>query len=257
VQSFEDHKQAPFSLHNIALTGESSEDKKVGEWFGPNTVCQVLKKLTKLEPWCSLEVHICMDSILITDEVIDLCQKEFTWTPLLLMIPLRLGITEINPIYLESLKRIFQFEGSLGVIGGKPNQALYFIGFVDDEVLYLDPHTVQRPGNIGDKSTTNEVEFDETFHQKHPNRINFQSIDPSIAICFLCKTKEEFEKLLENFKREIVDANLQPLFEISKNRLALYSYRGSDRLLDECAGIPEEFEEIKKDTSDEEFEIID
>ena len=43
VNRFEDSKAAPFSLHQIALTGESSEEKRVGEWFGPNTVAQVLK----------------------------------------------------------------------------------------------------------------------------------------------------------------------------------------------------------------------
>lgn len=98
-----------------------------------------------------------MDSILVTDEVYDLCQKEDSWQPVMLVIPLRLGINEINPVYIESLKKTFQFESSLGVIGGKPNQALYFIGYVGEEVLYLDPHTVQRTGNIGEKLTQNEI----------------------------------------------------------------------------------------------------
>lgn len=43
VNRFEDSKQAPFSLHQIALMGDSSEEKRIGEWFGPNTVAQVLK----------------------------------------------------------------------------------------------------------------------------------------------------------------------------------------------------------------------
>lgn len=102
--------------------------------------------------------------------------------------------------------------------------------------------------------------MDESFHQKHANRINFKCIDPSIAVCFMCNTKESFDRLIDNFQTEIIDAKLQPLFEISKNRLKLYNFRGSSdgELLDECAGgAPEDFEEIKKDTSDEEFEIID
>lgn len=42
VNRFEDSRRSPFSIHQIAMMGDS-EDKRVGEWFGPNTVAQVLK----------------------------------------------------------------------------------------------------------------------------------------------------------------------------------------------------------------------
>lgn len=42
VNLFEDNRKSGFSLRQIALMG-NSEDKKVGQWFGPNTVAQVLK----------------------------------------------------------------------------------------------------------------------------------------------------------------------------------------------------------------------
>lgn len=42
LSRFEDRRAAPFSIHQIALTG-ASEGKEVGQWFGPNTVAQVLK----------------------------------------------------------------------------------------------------------------------------------------------------------------------------------------------------------------------
>lgn len=151
----------------------------------------------------------------------DLCVNPTTlaWKPILLFIPLRLGLTDINPIYIESLKKTFEFEGSLGLIGGKPNQALYFIGYVGEEALYLDPHTVQRSGSVGAKETQNEQEMDETYHQKYATRIGFKSIDPSLALCFICKTKEEFENLVRRFKEEINDVSgMQPLFEITEKR---------------------------------------
>ncbi|CDR00504.1 unnamed protein product [Oncorhynchus mykiss] len=52
------------------------------------------------------------------------------WNPLLLLIPLRLGLSDINEAYIETLKQCFQLPQSLGVIGGKPNSAHYFIGYV-------------------------------------------------------------------------------------------------------------------------------
>jgi cysteine protease ATG4 len=42
LRMFEDARCAPYSIHQIALMG-ASEGKQVGEWFGPNTVAQVLK----------------------------------------------------------------------------------------------------------------------------------------------------------------------------------------------------------------------
>ena len=39
VNLFEDNRKSGFSLRQLALMG----DKKVGQWFGPNTVAQVLK----------------------------------------------------------------------------------------------------------------------------------------------------------------------------------------------------------------------
>lgn len=42
LRRFEDRRQAPFSIHQIAQMG-ASEGKEVGQWFGPNTVAQVLK----------------------------------------------------------------------------------------------------------------------------------------------------------------------------------------------------------------------
>ncbi|XP_016402367.1 cysteine protease ATG4B-like [Sinocyclocheilus rhinocerous] len=52
------------------------------------------------------------------------------WKPLVLLIPLRLGLSDINEAYFEPLKQCFMMPQSLGVIGGKPNSAHYFIGFV-------------------------------------------------------------------------------------------------------------------------------
>lgn len=105
-----------------------------------------------------------------------------SWKPLLLVIPLRLGLSEINPIYIPALKKCFELSGSIGIIGGRPNQALYFIGYVDDDALYLDPHTTQRSGSVGTKTSQTEKEFDETFHKKNAGKLNFQNMDPSLAI---------------------------------------------------------------------------
>ena len=35
------------------------------------------------------------------------------------------------------------WEESVGVIGGKPNHAYYFVGYTHEALVFLDPHTTQ------------------------------------------------------------------------------------------------------------------
>lgn len=91
-------------------------------------------------------------------------------------------MSEVNPIYIGALKKSFEIPGTVGLVGGRPNQAYYFIGYVGDEALYLDPHTTQKCGKIGEKTTSHEIEMDTSYHQKYAARISFEKIDPSLAM---------------------------------------------------------------------------
>ncbi|KAH8412095.1 hypothetical protein KR222_010862 [Zaprionus bogoriensis] len=219
VRRFEDVRKSYYSIHQIALTGES-QNKAVGEWLGPNTVAQILKILVRFDDWSSLAVHVAMDSTVVLDDIFALCEapSEATWRPLLLIVPLRLGISDINPVYIPALKRCLELSSSCGMIGGRPNQALYFLGYVDDEVLYLDPHTTQRAGSVGDKQTPEEHELDASYHQKHAARLSFSAMDPSLAVCFLCKTRDGFDALLQQLRQEVLQLCTPALFEISQSR---------------------------------------
>lgn len=217
VNRFEDVRNSFYSIHQIAQMGES-QNKAVGEWLGPNTVAQILKKLVRFDDWSSLAIHVAMDSTVVLDDVYASCREGGSWKPLLLIIPLRLGITDINPLYVPALKRCLELDSSCGMIGGRPNQALYFLGYVDDEVLYLDPHTTQRTGAVAQKTAAAEQDYDETYHQKHAARLNFSAMDPSLAVCFLCKTSDSFESLLTKLKDEVLSLCSPALFEISQTR---------------------------------------
>ena len=71
---------------------------------------------------------------------------------------------------------------SLGVIGGRPNHALYFIGYVEDQLIYLDPHTTQPTGILGKKETDAEKATDKTFHTRCSGKIDMTSLDPSLSM---------------------------------------------------------------------------
>ncbi|XP_028029080.1 cysteine protease ATG4B [Bombyx mandarina] len=269
IQRFEERKQAPYSIHQVALMG-ASEGKEVGQWFGPNTIAQVLKKLTVYDKWSSLAIHVALDNTVVKEDILQQCLVNndrgdtssapdgvvSDWMPLLLIVPLRLGLSEINPVYVNGLKMCFQCPQSIGVIGGKPNQALYLIGCVEDEVIYLDPHTTQRSGLVESKITDDQKEMDCTYHCKYASRIPILSMDPSVAVCFLCRTRGDFYELCETIEQEFMKES-QPLFEICEKRPSHWGPNTTD--IDfQSTSLFTEFEDVDRqfDDSDEEFEIL-
>ncbi|KAI1235730.1 hypothetical protein IHE44_0001812 [Lamprotornis superbus] len=224
LNAFIDKKDSYYSIHQIAQMGVG-EGKSIGQWYGPNTVAQVLRKLATFDTWSSLAVHIAMDNTVVMEEIRRLCQSNVPcagaaacpalesdvlyngcpedvglrerltlWKPLVLLIPLRLGLTEINEAYIETLKHCFMMPQSLGVIGGKPNSAHYFIGYVGEELIYLDPHTTQPAVEPSDSGCLP----DESFHCQHPPcRMSIAELDPSIAVLSLVRGALPMFELVE------------------------------------------------------------
>lgn len=174
--------------------------------------------------------------------------KEKFWRPLILFIPLRLGLTQINPIYFRALKSTFAFPQTLGILGGRPNHALYFIGCVGDTLICLDPHTTQptvevsehldeyirqqerwakdEEANMGSSATTTpgaakfDIELDDiSYHTERASRLPLAQLDPSISLAFLFKTEEEFDQWATITLKKDHDEKT-PLFEIMKARPA-------------------------------------
>ncbi|KAJ8552159.1 hypothetical protein ON010_g10386 [Phytophthora cinnamomi] len=63
-------------------------------------------------------------------------------TALLILIPLRLGLDQVNERYVPALEKTFAFPQSVGVIGGKKGHSVYFVGTQQDQLHLLDPHDV-------------------------------------------------------------------------------------------------------------------
>ena len=68
LKMFEDRRVATYSIHQIALMGVS-EGKDVGQWFGPNTVTQVLKKLSVYDKWSSIKIHVALDNTIVISDI--------------------------------------------------------------------------------------------------------------------------------------------------------------------------------------------
>ena len=73
---------------------------------------------------------------------------------------------------------------------------LYTHSFAEEQLLYLDPHTVQPTVNVTDPHHIP----DQSYHCLAPDRIPIRDLDPSIALGFFCKNEEDLDDLIRRLK---------------------------------------------------------
>jgi hypothetical protein len=170
-------QDCPFGLHRlleiadkkllnedkfIKVDSSESSSTRVGTWFGPTSVCLLVKdalnesfKINKLLE--NIRIYVAQDCTIFKKDIIDLCTNNNNneFIPCIILVSVRLGGEELNDIYVESLKMFLEVENCIGMIGGKPRHSLYFIGYQGEKVVYLDPHTCQPTVYIYPSSTSN------------------------------------------------------------------------------------------------------
>ncbi|CAH8874527.1 unnamed protein product [Trichobilharzia szidati] len=182
------------------------------------------------------------------------------WRPLLLFVPLRLGLHNPNPCYFNAIKAVFRVPYCIGILGGSPCHAVWIVGVVGDDVICLDPHTTQPAGRGNLKP-----EYDQTYHCENPIRMPLKRLDPSMVLGFLCSTEKEFDDLINNLKEEVLHpsvASSWPLVEIHTTRPAnlpplpsssnpsndlLISVYTADNAIGDCGGIDKKHDIAGKD----------
>ena len=233
VGLFADVPEAPFSIQRIARAGVA-QGTPVGTWFGPTPISQVLSQLSQLPaaaesgagdtappaaeaeaapsdaptdestaggpaaaPDIGLSVHVAMDGSLYREQVREAArQPDGSWRPVLVLLPLRLGLQTLNPAYSPCLCALFELRQSVGVIGGAPRRSFYFVGCQEKaaagpQLLYLDPHEVQPA-----LSVPLAAERLSSCHRSDtPRTMPVAQIDPSLALGFLCATSADFDDL--------------------------------------------------------------
>ncbi|VDN97647.1 unnamed protein product [Rodentolepis nana] len=71
LKMFEDRPSAIYSIQSIASFNDA--DRKVGDWLGPNTAAQVLKKLAPCDRWTNLYTHVTAEDGIVIQEIKNLC----------------------------------------------------------------------------------------------------------------------------------------------------------------------------------------
>ena len=199
MAKFIDSLTSPYSIQHIALEGKHF-DLPVGSWFGPNTISQIINRLC-----VELTVSVPIDSIVYISEIRSEFQKSGKGT--LLLINLLLGIGKINPVYYESIFALFKLNSCMGIAGGRPNSSLYFVGYQDQKIIYLDPHCLQQSLQllIIGVPLRDELSYTlsdlQSYHCKQVKWMHIGDVDPSMVVGFYFATVQEFDQFLINGKQ--------------------------------------------------------
>ncbi|EEF33181.1 Cysteine protease ATG4B, putative [Ricinus communis] len=229
---FGDSEAAPFSIHNLIQAGKAYS-LAAGSWVGPYAMCRSWESLARSKreenslEYQSLPMAVYVVSgdedgerggapvVYIEDasrHCLEFSRGQADWTPILLLVPLVLGLDKVNPRYIPSLQATFTFSQSLGIMGGKPGASTYIVGVQDDNAFYLDPHEVQSVVNIG----RDDIEADtSSYHSDIVRHIPLHSIDPSLAIGFYCRDKDDFDEFCLLASKLADDSQGAPLFTVA------------------------------------------
>ncbi|XP_056114848.1 cysteine protease ATG4C isoform X2 [Rhinichthys klamathensis goyatoka] len=213
VSWFGDGPSAQLGIHRLVQLGMTS-GKQAGDWYGPAVVAHILRKAVDEAADAmqkGISVYVAQDCTVYSADVID---SHSAWTSshcdpqglntgatpdsraVIILIPVRLGGEKINPEYLSFVKSILSLEYCIGIIGGKPKQAYYFVGFQDDSLIYMDPHYCQ---SFVDVSTSDFLL--QSFHCPSPKKMPFSKMDPSCTIGFYSKNVEHYERIFNELSK--------------------------------------------------------
>eukprot|EP01130_Rhizamoeba_saxonica_P002947 TRINITY_DN1297_c0_g1_i2.p1 TRINITY_DN1297_c0_g1~~TRINITY_DN1297_c0_g1_i2.p1 ORF type:complete len:421 (+),score=81.77 TRINITY_DN1297_c0_g1_i2:705-1967(+) len=214
LRLFMDAPGKPFSIHSIIEANQNLHgvDKKVinrgGEWFAPTKISLVLMHLVFWHKPSNLIMHVPKTGAVYIEEILNLCENEpgeqngeyieenGEWSPMFLLIPARIGIEKVNESYIPHLKEILESPYSVGIIGGKPRASLYFIGYQENHIIYLDPHVVQ--STVDPDETFSDRVLD-TYRCKNVKKMSISKIDPSMSIGFFFASKDEFLDFVDRY----------------------------------------------------------
>lgn len=129
----------------------------------------------------------------------------------------RFGLKNVGAEYFKVIKNYMKMQSFIGLVGGKPRFAYYFVGHLEapaggmlrhnnidagveegyddtDRLVFLDPHCVNPTLDF----SKDWAEQDSLYHCHQGARsIHMQMLDPCMSFGFLLKSKADFDQFGE------------------------------------------------------------
>ncbi|XP_021273515.1 cysteine protease ATG4-like isoform X2 [Herrania umbratica] len=234
LHQFGDSEATAFSIHNLVEAGKLY-GLAAGSWVGPYAMCRSWESLARSKreengledqslPMAVYVVSgdedgerggapvVCVEDA--SRHCFEFSRCRADWTPILLLVPLVLGLDKVNSRYIPSLQATFTFPQCLGILGGKPGASTYIVGVQEENVFYLDPHDVQPVVNLSQDNLEADTS---SYHCDIIRHIPLDSIDPSLAIGFFCRDKDDFDNFCLRASKLADESNGAPLFTVAQN----------------------------------------
>lgn len=192
--------EAPFGIHNIVEEGKKLIKKGAGDWYGAHSISQVIKEVNEKynSQYNTFKLLTFNEGVIYKNEITSVF-GEHKNNGCVVLVPLRLGLKKIDKSYHPHIKRALSNRLSVGILGGKNIYALYWVGYYNEKLITLDPHTEQDvETDINDDSYT-------TYVNRYPKVISLNDWDTTMAFWFYLKDQEDaqyFYDSVEQWKEE-------------------------------------------------------
>ncbi|SCW03942.1 LAFE_0H02432g1_1 [Lachancea fermentati] len=231
ISWFEDNRRAPFSLHKFVEKGLLLSGKTPGEWFGPSAASRSIQSLVHEYPNSGINhCIISTDSADVYEEDVQPIFENDPNAKVLLLLGVKLGLNNVNEFYWQSIKNILGSKQSVGISGGRPSSSLYFFGFQDDYLFYLDPHTAQ----LDLSAYASNVEKHRSVHSAKFNKVHLSELDPSMLIGILIQGSKDWDDWKSQVeKSQIIHVwpKRQQEFYMDEDVESLHSTEAKDALI--------------------------
>jgi len=161
-------KEHAFSIQNFCELA-LKYNKIPGDWLSHSSVATVLRDLNiKYNPY-DVNLIVFSDGAIYKDSLGDISpiieetastkefelidtkeydefskkEEEKTEQSKIIFVTFTMGLKNPEPENYERFKELFAFPQLMGIMGGRTNEALFYVGYQDDSIIFLDPHFVQ------------------------------------------------------------------------------------------------------------------